>query len=182
MRRRDFVTFLSGATAWAATARAQESRRVIGVLGSASYGAFPGSQAAFIQGLRDTGFIEGNNIGIEWRWAERQYDRSPSLAGELLGRNVSVIVAFDAPAAFAAKAATKTTPMAFLTGTDPVAIGLVRSFSRPGGNLTGVGQQGRARRLKRPANDPQEIWEGRNDIRQQMDDSGHRIQHHRDCN
>ena len=82
MRRRDFVTFLSGATAWATTARAQEPRRVIGVLGSASYGAFPGFEAALVQGLKDAGFIEGKNIGIEWRWAERQYDRLPSLMGD----------------------------------------------------------------------------------------------------
>ena len=94
--------------------------------------------AAFVQGLKDTGFIEGNNISIEWRWAEGQYDRLPSLAGELVSRGVAVIVAFDAPAASAAKAATKTIPIVFLTGADPVKTGLVDSFSRPGGNLTGV--------------------------------------------
>jgi len=138
MRRRDFVTFLGGATAWAAAARAQEPRRLIGVLGSTSYGGLPGLEPAFVQGLKETDFIEGKNIGIEWRWAERHYERLSSLVGELLGRNVSVIVAFDGPAAFAAKAATKTIPIVFLTGTDPVAIGLVQSFSRPGGNLTGV--------------------------------------------
>jgi len=130
MRRRDFVTFLSGATVWAAAARAQESRRLIGILGSTSYGGLPGLEPAFVQGLKEAGFIEGKNIGIEWRWAERHYERLPSLVGELLGRNVSVIVAFDGPAAFAAKAATKTIPIVFLTGTDPVAIGLVQSFSR----------------------------------------------------
>jgi putative ABC transport system substrate-binding protein len=138
MRRRDFVTFLSGATAWAATVRARESRRVIGVLGSASSAAFPGTEAAFIEGLRATGFIEGKNISIERRWAEGQYDRLSSLAGELVGRDVALLVAFDAPASSAAKAATKTTPIVFLTGTDPVEIGLVQSFSRPSGNLTGV--------------------------------------------
>src|SRR6516164_3069426 len=138
MRRRDFVTFLGGATAWAATARAQEPRRVIGVLGSASYGTFPGAEAAFIQGLKAVGFIEGENIRIEWRWAEGQYNRLSLLAGELLNRNVTVIVTFDAPASFAAKAATKTTPIVFLTGADPVEIGLVQSFSRPSGNLTGI--------------------------------------------
>src|SRR5215471_18686542 len=118
MRRRDFVTLLSGATAWVATARAQEPRRVIGVLGSASYGAFPGAEAAFIEGLKAVGFIEGKNISIEWRWAEGQYDRLSSMAGELLSRNVAVLVTFDAPASFAAKAATKTTPIVFATGTD----------------------------------------------------------------
>src|SRR5262245_46093202 len=114
MRRRDFVKFLGGATAWAATARAQEPRRVIGVLGSASYGAYnPGGEAAFIEGLKATGFIEGKNISIEWRWAGGQYDRLSSMAGELLSRNVAVIVTWDAPASFAAKAATKTTPIVF---------------------------------------------------------------------
>jgi putative tryptophan/tyrosine transport system substrate-binding protein len=138
MRRRDFLAFLSGATAWAAAARAQKSRRVIGVLGSASYGAFPGTEAAFIEGLRAAGFIEGENTTIEWRWAEGQYDRLSLLAGELLSRNAAVIVTWDAPASFAAKAATKTTPIVFLTGVDPVEIGLVQSFSRPSGNLTGI--------------------------------------------
>jgi putative tryptophan/tyrosine transport system substrate-binding protein len=138
MRRRDFVTFLSGATAWAVAARAQKSQRVIGVLGSASYGAGPGTEAAFIEGLRNTGFIEGTNISIEWRWAEGQYDRLPLLADELLSGNVTVIVTWDAPASLAAKAATKTTPIVFLTGVDPVKIGLVQSFSRPSGNLTGI--------------------------------------------
>jgi putative ABC transport system substrate-binding protein len=141
MKRRDFVTFLGGATALVATARAQQSQRVIGVLGSASYGAaFPrtGQEAAFIKGLGAVGFIEGKNISIEWRWAEGQYDRLSSLAGELVSRDVAVIVALDAPASLAAKAATKTTPIVFLTGTDPVEIGLVQSFSRPSGNLTGV--------------------------------------------
>jgi putative ABC transport system substrate-binding protein len=100
--------------------------------------AFPGQEAAFIKGLRAVGFIEGENIRIEWRWAEGQYNRLSLLAGELLNRNVTVIVTFDAPASFAAKAATKTTPIVFLTGADPVEIGLVQSFSRPSGNLTGI--------------------------------------------
>ena len=138
MKRRDFITVLGGATAWAATAHAQEPRWVIGVLGSASYGAFPGAETAFIQGLKATGFIEGKNISIEWRWAEGQYTRLSLLAGELLSRNVAVIVTWDAPASLATKAATKTTPIVFLTGTDPVEIGLVESFSRPSGNLTGI--------------------------------------------
>ena len=130
MRRRDFITVLAGATVWVAPARAQEARRVIGLLGSASYGAFPGTEAAFIEGLRAAGFIEGKNISLEWRWAGGQYDRLSSLARELLSRNVAVIVTWDAPASLAAKAATKITPIVFLTGTDPVEIGLVESFSR----------------------------------------------------
>jgi putative ABC transport system substrate-binding protein len=138
MRRREFITLLCGAAAWASPARAQEPRRVIGVLASWSFDTFPGALAAFAQGLKDTGFIEGNNISIEWRWAEGQYNRLPSLAGELVSRGVAVIVCFDGPASFAAKAATKTIPILFLTGADPVKTGLVDSFSRPGGNLTGM--------------------------------------------
>jgi putative ABC transport system substrate-binding protein len=130
--------FLSGATAWAATARAQEQRRTIGVLDSASYGAFPGAEAAFIQGLKDGGFIEGKNISIEWRWAEGQYDRLPSLASELVRRGMAVIVCIDAPAAFAAKAAFSNTPIVFGIGTDPVKVGLVDRFNRPAGHITGV--------------------------------------------
>jgi putative tryptophan/tyrosine transport system substrate-binding protein len=138
MRRRDFVAFLGGATALVATARAQEPRRVIGVLGSASYGAFPGAEPAFIQGLKTSGFLEGKNISIEWRWAEGQYNRLPSLAGELARRDVAVIVSLDNPASLAAKKATKTIPIVFSTGTDPVEAGLVQNFSRPSGNLTGI--------------------------------------------
>ena len=137
MRRREFITLLGGAAALVLPAGAQEPRRVIGVLGGGSSDSFP-FVAAFVQRLKDTGFIEGSNISIEWRWAEGQYDRLPSLAGELVSRGVAVIVAFDAPAAAAAKAATKTIPIVFSTGADPVKTGLVDSFSRPGGNLTGV--------------------------------------------
>ena len=138
MRRRDFLTVIAVGTAWAPAARAEQRRQVIGVLGSASYGSFPGVEAAFIQGLKDTGFIEGKNINIEWRWAEGQYDRLSSLAGELVARNVSVISTFDLPAALAAKAATKTIPIVFATGVDPVKLGLVERLNQPGGNLTGV--------------------------------------------
>jgi putative ABC transport system substrate-binding protein len=137
MRRREFITLLGGAAAWMSPARAQEPRRVIGFLSSFSSDTF-WSGPAFVKGLKDTGFIEGNNISIERRWAEGQYNRLPSLAGELISRGVAVIVAFDAPAAAAAKAATKTIPIVFTTGADPVKTGLVDSFNRPGGNLTGV--------------------------------------------
>jgi putative tryptophan/tyrosine transport system substrate-binding protein len=139
MRRREFITLLGGAAAWVSPARAQEPRKVIGFLASGSSGAANEEvRAAFVQGLKGSGFIEGNNINIEWRWAEGQYNRLPSLAGELVSRGVAVIVAWDAPAAFAAKAATKTIPIVFGTGADPVKTGLVDSLSRPGGNLTGV--------------------------------------------
>ena len=136
MRRRDFVAFLSGAIAWATAVRAKEPRRVIGILGSASYDdTFPGT---FFEGQRAAGFIEGKNISIEWRWTEGQYDRLASLARELVGRDVAVLVTLGVPASLAAKAATKTIPIVFVTGTDPVEIGLVQNFSRPSGNLTGV--------------------------------------------
>jgi len=118
MRRRDFIAFLSGAVAWPDAARPKESGKVIGVLGSASYGALPGMETAFIEGLRAAGFIEGENISIEWRWAEGQYNRLSLLAGELLSRNVAVIVTLDAPASVAAKSATKTTPIVFFTSRD----------------------------------------------------------------
>jgi putative ABC transport system substrate-binding protein len=140
MRRREFIILLGGAVAWVSLAQAQEPRRVIGFLGSASSDTFSGALAFFVQGLKDTGFIEGKNISIEWRWAEGQYNRLPSLADELVSRGVAVIVAFDAPAASALKAATKTIPIVFATGADPVKIGHVDNFSRPSGNITGVFQ------------------------------------------
>ena len=101
-----------------------------------SYGT--GLVAAFLQGLKDTGFVEGRNVNIEYRWTKSHYERMPSLATELIGRDVTVIVALDSPSAFAAKAATRTIPIVFVTGADPVKMGLVDSFSRLGGNLTGV--------------------------------------------
>jgi putative tryptophan/tyrosine transport system substrate-binding protein len=137
MRRRDFVSFLGGATAWAAAARAQESRRVIGVLSSASYGAFH-AEDSFVQGLKATGFIDGSNISIEWRCAEGQYNRLSSLAGELVRRNVAVIATLDVPSSLAAAAATQAIPIVFFSGADPVKLGLVDSFNHPRRNLTGV--------------------------------------------
>src|SRR5215831_8381108 len=118
MRRRDFITALAGATAWMSVARAQEPRPVIGVLGTVSYGT--GLVAAFLQGLKDTGFVEDRNVNIEYRWTESHYERMPSLATELIGRDVTVIVALDSPSASAAKAGTRTIPIVFVTGADPV--------------------------------------------------------------
>jgi putative ABC transport system substrate-binding protein len=138
MRRREFITLLGGVAMWVSSARAQEPRKVIGVLISSSPDTFPKEFAAIVEGLKNTGFIEGKNLTIEWRWAEGQYNRLPSLAGELVSLGVAVIVGGDAPAAAAAKAATKTIPIVFVTGTDPIKTGLVDSFNRPGGNLTGV--------------------------------------------
>jgi putative tryptophan/tyrosine transport system substrate-binding protein len=133
MRRREFITLLGGAAAWVSPARAQEPRRVIGFLTGFR---FPGplmdvGMPAFFQGLKDAGFVEGRNISIEIRHADGHYDRLPSLAAELVGGDVAAIFAGDLPSAFAAKAATKTIPIVFITG-------LVDSLSRPTGNLTGM--------------------------------------------
>src|SRR3984885_8347728 len=141
MRRREFITLLGGAAAWVSPARAQEPRKVIGVL--AGFG-FPSvwsvvAMPAFFQGLKDAGFVEGRNINIEIRQeADGHYDRLPSLAAELVGRDVAAIFAADLPSAVAAKAATKTIPIVVASGADPVKVGLVDSLSRPTGNLTGV--------------------------------------------
>jgi putative ABC transport system substrate-binding protein len=140
MRRREFITLLGGAAAWMSPARAQEPRQVIGVLSSfGSSGLFADViMPAFVQGLKDAGFVEGRNISIEIRDADGHYDRLPSLAAELVGRDVAAIYATDVPSAFAAKAATKTIPVVFGIGADAVKVGLVDSLSRPKGNLTGV--------------------------------------------
>jgi putative tryptophan/tyrosine transport system substrate-binding protein len=139
-RRRDFIALLGGAAAWVSPARAQEPRRVIGVLCSLGpAGIFADIiMPALVQGLKDVGFVEGRNISIEIRWTDGDYDRLPSLAAELVGRNVAAIYATDVPSAFAAKAATKTIPIVFATGVDPVKVGLVDSLSRPKDNLTGI--------------------------------------------
>jgi putative tryptophan/tyrosine transport system substrate-binding protein len=138
MRRREFITLLGGAAAWLSPARAQEPRRVIGVLSGFGLAYISDTRMpAFVQGLKDAGFVEGRNISIEIRQADGHYDRLPSLAAELVGHNVAAIFATDVPSAFAAKAATKTIPIVFSTGADPVKVGLIDSL-RPNGNLTGV--------------------------------------------
>jgi putative ABC transport system substrate-binding protein len=140
MRRREFITLLGGAAAWMSPARAQEPRRVIGVLAGFDFPSlFSEVMTGLLKGLKDAGFVEGRNIDIEIRQAaDGHYDRLPSLAAELVGRDVAVIYAADLPSAFAAKAATKTIPIVFGSGADPVKVGLVDSLSRPKGNLTGV--------------------------------------------
>src|SRR3954452_17485970 len=137
MRRRGLLGVLGGAVAWPLMARAQQpAMPVIGFLDSRSPDALADRLRAFRQGLKDGGFIEGENVIVVYRWAENQFDRLPTLAGELVRRPVAVIVASGGPVAtFAAKAATTTIPIVFLASSDPVSLGFVGSLARPGGNM-----------------------------------------------
>jgi len=139
MKRREFITFLGGAAAALplAAVRAQQAMRVVGFLGGAAPAGYAVLIEAFRSGLRDHGYIEGQNIRIEYRWAQAQYENVPALAADLVQRKVDVIVTQGTPAALAAKQATTTIPIVMAIVGDPVESGIVASYSRPGGNITG---------------------------------------------
>ena len=138
MKRREFIGLIAGAGAWPLSARVQQ-QKAMPVIGYLHFGK-PGSplQDAFLQGLKDIGYVAGQNVSIEYRWAEGQYDRSQAMAADLVGRKVDVIAAFGPPLARAAKDATSTIPIVFEVGNDAVEAGLVTSLARPGGNATGL--------------------------------------------
>jgi putative tryptophan/tyrosine transport system substrate-binding protein len=164
LKRRDFIMLLvGGAAAGPVAARAQQpAMPLIGVLSTRAPGADPHLLTALHRGLKEAGFVDGQNLRIDYRFAANQYDRLPTLATDLVGRRVALIVSMGTPAAPAAKAATATIPVVFGVGDDPVQLGLVASLARPGGNLTGIttlsGELGFARLKDRvDSRDPDEF-------------------------
>jgi putative ABC transport system substrate-binding protein len=138
MKRREFIAGL-GAAACPLTAWAQQGEKlVVGFLSSQPADGYMERLRAYRDGLNETGYVEGENVTIEYRWAEHQLDRLPALAGELVRRRVAIIATLDTASAMAAKGATAAIPIVFSVGSDPVALGLVASLNRPGGNVTGI--------------------------------------------
>ena len=149
MRRRNFIAFLGGAAAWPVTARAQQPRMpVVGFLNAGSPDGYAVYVAGFLQGLNESGYVEGKNVTVDYQWARGQYDRLQVMAADLLRRKVAVIAA-NTPAAPVAKAATTEIPIVFVSTGDPVRDGIVTSFNRPGGSVTGVGLLGAELETKR---------------------------------
>jgi putative tryptophan/tyrosine transport system substrate-binding protein len=137
VKRREFIAGLGSAAAWPVVARAQQrAMPAIGYLGSQSAdGEYKNFTVPFLQGLKESGYVDGQNVAVEYRWAENQYDRLTVLADDLARRRVAVILASDTPATLAAKMATTTISIVFVTGSDPIALGLVASLNRPGANV-----------------------------------------------
>ena len=147
--RRGFISALGGAAVCSFAGRAQEAGPVIGFLNTGSPGLLADFVAAFRQGLKENGYLVGQNVNLDFRWAEGRIDQLPRLASDLIDRKVSVIFAGGPPAAAAAKSATSTIPVVFTSGDDPVQSGLVESLSHPGGNVTGVSTLLRETQAKR---------------------------------
>jgi putative ABC transport system substrate-binding protein len=153
MRRREFISLIgSVAVAWPLAARAQQAVPIIGFIGGETAEQYADRLGAFHKGLKEIGFVEGENVAVEYRWAQSQYDRLPELAADLVRRQVAVIAATGGePTPQVAKAATQTIPIVFTANGDPVGNGLVASLSRPGGNITGItifGSAGIAKRMQ----------------------------------